>query len=168
MTDDQHIGTSSEESTALAPTDMKVTHVGVCVSDLERSIAFYESLGFRESQRLRFSDEVSARILGLAESDVDLVYLDADGVRIELIWHRRLEVERGSEVRPMTRPGYTHLSIFTTRYDAACAAVTQNGGRILADTEVTFRWGNRGIMAVDPDGSRIEFIEIRPTDDEAG
>ena len=144
---------------------LRLTHLGICVSDLERSVAFYvEALGFVEAQRLAFDDAATARILGVVSVDVDLVYLERDGFRVELLAYREPEVDGSGIVRPMTRTGFTHLSLLVDDLDRVGAAIAAAGGSILSDTAVTFRWGNRGVMATDPDGNRIELIEARPVD----
>lgn len=140
----------------------RVTHLGLCVSDVERSRRFYvEALGFREVGRMGASGEATATILSVPDADLDLLYMERDGLRLELIGYKAGVTGDGAP-RPMDQLGFTHLSVRVDDVDALCKEITAHGGTVLPETEVTFEWGNRGIMALDPDGARIELIERRP------
>jgi catechol 2,3-dioxygenase-like lactoylglutathione lyase family enzyme len=139
---------------------LRFSHVGICVSDLDRSLAFYrDALGFREVRRLDVAGEAPETLLGLQDVDLEAVFLERDGVRIELL-HYRSPSHRGSgEPRPMNALGLTHLSLLVTDLAAAIAALESAGARVLYAT----RTGNAelaggAVFAVDPDGTRIELI----------
>jgi catechol 2,3-dioxygenase-like lactoylglutathione lyase family enzyme len=146
------------------PDGNRFTHVGVCVSDLERSLAFYgDVLGFTEvARRLNITDAGSANLLDFPEMDVELVYLERDGIRIELIWYRVPDAVEEERRRPMHRTGLTHLAFRVGDLDDLCRRIEAGGGRVLPATTATFEQGNRGVMTLDPDGTRIELIE-RPS-----
>ena len=64
----------------------RFSHVGICVSDLDRSLAFYrDALGFHEVGRLDVTGDAPETLLGLRDVDLEAVFLERDGVRIELI-----------------------------------------------------------------------------------
>jgi catechol 2,3-dioxygenase-like lactoylglutathione lyase family enzyme len=142
----------------------RFTHVGICVSDLERSIAFYcDVLGFTEvATRLHITDAGSANLLDFPAMDVELVYLERDGVRIELLWYRDPACDRPEGRRPMNLVGLTHLSFRVGDFDGLCARIEVGGGAVLPATTTSFGNGNRGVMTLDPDGIRVELIE-RPS-----
>jgi catechol 2,3-dioxygenase-like lactoylglutathione lyase family enzyme len=146
------------------PDGNRFTHVGVCVSDLERSVAFYcNVLGFAEvAHRLNVTDHGSANLLDFAEMDVELVYLERDGIRIELLWYRVPDDVEVEPRRPMHRTGLTHLAFRVGDLDDLCRRIEAGGGSVLPATTATFEHGNRGVMTLDPDGTRIELIE-RPS-----
>ena len=142
---------------------LRLTHLGICVENLERSIEFYrDGLGFREVSRLDVGDEATARILEVEGAQVELVYLERDGWRIELLFYASPGHEGSGERRAMNALGLTHLSFAVDDLDAVAGALERHGGRILPDTRATFRSGNGGLFALDPDGTRIELIERRP------
>lgn len=134
------------------------------MSDLERSIAFYRDvLGFTEvARRLNVTDAGSARLLDFPEMDVELVYLERDGIRIELLWYRVPECRRDEARRAMNLVGLTHLAFRVGDLDDLCRRIEAGGGTVLPATTATFEQGNRGIMTLDPDGIRVELIE-RPS-----
>jgi len=139
----------------------RLTHIGVCVSDLERSVAFYcDVLGFTEvARRLTITDAGSANLLDFAEIDVELVYLERDGIRIELLGYRIPACEAEHGRRPMNRVGLTHLAFRVGDLDDLCRRIEAEGGTVLPATTATFEHGNRGVMTLDPDGIRVELIE---------
>jgi catechol 2,3-dioxygenase-like lactoylglutathione lyase family enzyme len=143
------------------PDGNRFTHVGLCVSDLERSIAFYcDVLGFVEvARRLNVTDADSANLLDFPEMDAELVYLERDGIRIELLWYRVPDAEADGGRRPMNRVGLTHLAFRVGDLDDLCRRIEAGGGTVLPATTATFAQGNRGIMTLDPDGTRVELIE---------
>ena len=86
----------------------RLTHLGICVSELSRSIAFYrDALGFREVGRYAANDAATATILEVEGADLELVYLERDNVRIELL-HYPSPGHRGSgQRRSMNALGLT-------------------------------------------------------------
>ena len=140
----------------------RVTHVGICVSDLDRSAAFYaQALGFVETGRLQASGEETSKILGVPDVVLDMVYLERDGLQIELLTYAG-GVQPGNTPRAMDVVGFTHLSIRVDSLEDLTGPIEAHGGSVLEDSLVNFEWGNRGVMALDPDGTRIELIEWRP------
>jgi glyoxylase I family protein len=138
-----------------------LTHIGICVSDLGRARSFYtDVLGFEEVGRLLTSGEEVDALLGLPDADVEAVYLERDGVRLELLHFRSPGHQGDAQPRPMNLLGLTHLSLRVADLDATCAAVEAAGGRILRETRHGYPdRGSRFVMTTDPDGTRLELIE---------
>jgi len=138
-----------------------LTHIGICVSDLRRARSFYgEVLGFEEVGGLLTSGDAVDALLGLAGVDVEAVYLERDGVRIELLHYRAPGHQGDAQPRPMNLLGLTHLSLRVTDLDATCAAIEAAGGRILRETWQQYpERGSRFVMTTDPDGTRLELLE---------
>jgi catechol 2,3-dioxygenase-like lactoylglutathione lyase family enzyme len=142
--------------------ELRVTHLGLCVRSLDVSVPFYEqALGFTEVRRLRVDNEETATLLGVAAGGLDLVYLERDGLRIELLEYER-GATAGERPRPMDETGFTHLSVLVDDAALVAAEIVAKGGGLVDGSAVTFEWGNRGLMALDPDGTRLELIERRP------
>lgn len=141
----------------------RLTHVGLCVRDIGRSTEFYcAALGFTEVGRMKVDDDASARLLDVPDLVLDLVYLQRDGFRLELLGYARPGTIGEPAPEPMNRLGFTHLSFRVDDVDSMIAAIVEHGGRALADRTVKFDGGNRGVMATDPDGNLLEFIERIP------
>ncbi|TRW76761.1 VOC family protein [Mycolicibacterium sp. 018/SC-01/001] len=138
----------------------RLTHIGLCVSDLARSLGFYcTALGFVEIGRMMVHDEPTATLLGVPDVQLELVYLERDGFRVELLDFHAPGVSGDPSPRPINRLGFTHLSVRVDDPDSLAAAAVRHGGRIASERTVVFAGGNRGMMVTDPDGNWIELIE---------
>ncbi len=151
---------SGERSTSAGH---RLTHVGLCVRDLDRSVEFYrDALGFDEIGRMRADDPDTAQLLDVPGLVLDIVYLQRDGFRLELLGYTAPGIQEHDQPRPMNAVGFTHLSFRVDDPDELIARIERHGGRARPERTVTFQGGNRGLMATDPDGNWLEFIERRP------
>jgi hypothetical protein len=116
-------------------------------------------MDFVEVSRLSISDSVTDALLELSPLDLEAVYIERDGVRIELLWYREPGHVGDGSRREMNRLGLTHIALRIGDIDRACRRIEEAGGQVLEDTAVVFPVGSRGIIALDPDGTRLELIE---------
>jgi glyoxylase I family protein len=137
----------------------RLSHVGICVSDLERSLRFYrDGLGFREVGALDLAGEPSATLLEIPDVALRARYLERDGARIELLHYPRPGATGGG-ARPMNALGLTHLSFRVSDLEAAQARLLALGGGALAQTRVANpALGMQAVFLTDPDGTRIELV----------
>jgi catechol 2,3-dioxygenase-like lactoylglutathione lyase family enzyme len=139
----------------------RLTHVGICVSDLERSLRFYRDvLGCKEVGRLAMEGGMADVLNEMAGSRIRAIYLERDGWRLELIAFPEPGWLGPQEPRPMNQVGLTHLSFRVANLEAICAQIEAAGGGLLPATRI----GKPGaatqvIMAHDPDGLRLELIQ---------
>ena len=139
----------------------RLSHIGICVSELDRSVAFYrDALGFTEISRLRLVGPEVARLLQLDSGALQAVYLQRDGTRIELL-HYPQDGHLGARgPAPMNRLGLTHLSLRVADLDAVVAAVKALGGACLDATRIdNDAWRTKAVFVTDPDGLRIELLQ---------
>jgi glyoxylase I family protein len=139
----------------------RLSHIGICVSELERSVAFYrDALGFVEASRLQVSGPESERLLELKGGAVHAVYLQRDGTCIELLYYPGAGHQGAQTPRPMNALGFTHLSLRVADIDAVIAAVESGGGACLAHTRISNEaWRSEAVFVTDPDGLRIELLQ---------
>ena len=140
-----------------------VSHLGICVSDLERSVRFYcDGLGFELVQSHTVGDEFG-RLMGLDDVVLQSRFVRRDGVSVELL-HFDSPGHSGEALpRPMNRLGITHLSLRVDDLDAMAATIESFGGTVLEATRTTF--GAPGasldfVYCTDPDGVRIELMRL--------
>lgn len=128
-------------------------HIGLCVSDLDRSRRFYvEGLGFEFSNGLDVPDSPADRLLRL-EPPLGLraEYLAKDGFVLELM-HFDREANPPPAERVMNEPGLTHLSFSVDDVSAVANRLEALGAEVLRETDV-----GGGIFLRDPDGQLIEL-----------
>lgn len=142
------------------------SHIGIGVSDLDRSVRFYcDVFGFTQLYALDFDhDEVAATMeqSGRFRSAMLL----RDDVRIELLQWVDVPTTGSGERKPMTELGFTHLSFRVEDVHELTEAVVAAGGAVHPQT-LTFL-GEEGsartglLYLTDPDGTRIEVMSNVP------
>ena len=138
----------------------RLTHVGLCVSDLARARRFYcEALGFAFEHELAIAGEPTDTLLRLRGSDLRAEYLVRDGVRLELL-HFASPPAPARRERVMNEHGLTHLSFRVADVDAAIAAVRAAGGSLVEESIVRFpEFESAACFVTDPDGQLIELVQ---------
>ena len=143
------------------------SHIGICVTDLDRSVRFYSDVfGFAQLYRLDFeNDEVSATMeqSGTFRSAM----LIRDDIRIELLQWVDVPTTGSGERKPMTELGFTHLSFRVEDVDGLTHAILAAGGSFLESTrtvlgDVEDPASGRFVYLTDPDGTRIELMQNVP------
>jgi lactoylglutathione lyase len=138
-------------------------HVGLHVSDIERSIPFYRDVvGLAETER-RLRDEAYLGTLtgypGL-RMDTCLLVDPASGLMLEL-----LEVlsASGARVEPATaNPGTAHICFIVDDVDAIYRRALESGHKAVNEpiTPTAGRWkGGRSVYLLDPDRIRVEIVQ---------
>ena len=128
-------------------------HIGLCVSDRERSRRFYEGLlGFTFWWDLELPDEGTEKLLQLDRPiGVRATYLVRDGFVLELIDYSKRDVQPSERV--MDQVGLTHMSLSVSDLAAVLAQVDAFGGSVVHET-VTEQFA----MIRAPDGQLIELL----------
>ena len=141
---------------------LRVGHIGVCVSDLGRALAFYcDLLGFRPLTETVVADPLSAKLLGLPEVDQTTVFVERDGVRLALFAFRKPGTLRAPMPRPMNQSGMAALMLRVDDLDATVAKIRAAGFPVLDETRIEHpAWGSKLLFVTDGDGTMIELIEI--------
>ena len=140
---------------------MRFSHVGICVTDVEASLHFYRDFrGFQPVHELEIQGEATARLLRLEKVELRAVFLERDGVRIELLHYATPGYIGEPTPRAMNQIGLTHLSIQVVDIDEVLAGVEPAGGRVLKETVVSVeQTGARAVFLTDPDGTLIELVQ---------
>jgi catechol 2,3-dioxygenase-like lactoylglutathione lyase family enzyme len=138
----------------------RLSHVGICVSDLERSLRFYRDLlGFTVEHELEIGGQPTDTLLRLRDTHVKAVYLLRDGVRVELLQFLSPPAPPRGE-RVMNEPGLTHLSFRVADLRGVVDALRVGGERVLDETVLDFPdFQAAACFILDPDGQLIELVQ---------
>jgi lactoylglutathione lyase len=144
------------------------SHIGICVSDLDRSTRFYvDVLGFARLYAADFTGDEVAATMEQKGAFRSTMLLRGD-VRLELLQWVDVPTTGPGTRKPMTELGFTHLSFRVDDVHELSDAVRAAGGQVVEHT-LTVLGDDAGgaaptrlLYVTDPDGTRIELMENVP------
>jgi lactoylglutathione lyase len=120
----------------------ELIHTCYRITDPDRSVAFYEKLGFEELRRIPIRDEAINIFMGLP----------GDGARLELTYNFGVDsYDLGT--------GYNHIALAIDDLDGALERLAAEGIEPEKPPYTVREGGSRLCFVRDPDGYRIELIE---------
>ena len=123
---------------------VELIHTCYRIGDIDRSVAFYEALGFEELGRMPIRDEAINVFMGLP----------GDGARLELTYNHGVDsYELGT--------GYNHIAVTVDDLDGTLERLAGKGIEPEKPPYRVREGGSRLCFVRDPDGYRIELIEKR-------
>jgi catechol 2,3-dioxygenase-like lactoylglutathione lyase family enzyme len=138
-------------------------HSAVVVSDLDRSIDFYRAM-FDVEPEVRLSDVIDdAGGHGVPEARYSLAFLPFASGRVELVQY---ELPSDGSRRPPRSwdVGSSHIGfVVPDDFDATIAELTSRGMRFVGEPTHAKDGPMAGLARAfgqDPDGNRIEFIQL--------
>ena len=139
------------------------SHLGICVSDLERSLAFYcGALGFEKAESHVIGSEF-ARLMDLSDVAVTSQFVRRGPTAIELLAFSEPAAFGERERRAVHRLGLTHLSFRVSDVAATTARIVELGGTVVESSRTTIDLGGTSLEFVyctDPDGVRVELMDL--------
>jgi lactoylglutathione lyase len=121
---------------------MELIHTCYRIGDIDRSVEFYEALGFEERRRMPIRDEAINVFMGLP----------GDGDRLELTYnHGVSEYTHGT--------GYNHIAVTVPDMEETLSRLAEQG---IEPEKPPYRVREGGSLLCfvrDPDDYRIELIE---------
>jgi len=125
---------------------MALIHTCYRIGEIDRSIAFYEALGFKEVGRIPIGEEAINVFMNQPG--------DGDMPRLELTHNFGVDsYEVGS--------GYGHIAITSPDLDATLAKLAEQGIEPEKPPYSVREGGSRLVFVRDPDQYRVEIIEQR-------
>jgi lactoylglutathione lyase len=125
----------------------ELIHTCYRILEIDRSVSFYEKLGFEELARMPIRDEAVNVFMGLPD----------DGARLELTWNK--DQDEPYEIGT----GYGHIALTVDDLDQALTNLKEDGIEPEKPPYTVREGGNRICFVRDPDGYRIELIERAPS-----
>jgi lactoylglutathione lyase len=139
------------------------SHFGICVSDLERSLAFYcGAFGFEKAESHEIGSEFAA-LMDLSEVAVTSQFIRRGPTAIELLAFRDPQSFGEQTRRAVNQLGLTHLSFRVDDVAAAATRVVELGGSIVESSRTTIDLGGAALeflYCTDPDGVRVELMDL--------
>lgn len=124
-----------------------IDHIGIRVMEFDRSVAFYEKLGFNKIRH------------DLVERVVVLKH--ASGIEINLLDSGNDDNDRRNVLMDVDRkyPGYTHYAI-EVESAADAKRFLESIGLEVTEGPITFGDGKTSVFVRDPDLNVIEFTQL--------
>ena len=135
-------------------------HVGLSVSNMERSLVFYRDfIGMKVVLEVDFSDERMEKITGIHDAKCKIVHLQLGNTILELFQYYS---PIGKPIPPERRQcdnGFTHIGFGVTEIRAQVKQLKKRGIKLLGElTEV--RPGAWVVYFYGPDGEVCEFRQV--------
>ena len=138
-----------------------VDHIGVGVSDIERSRRFYTGvLGFEVVAEFDFDDPATAQVMDVPGCRFKGIFMKCDGMRIEIIGFTEPAPAPPRAKRAANEVGHSHLSFYVTSLDETLAELAAKGVTIERDTRAVLAGGIECCVIRDPDGFPIELVQM--------
>jgi lactoylglutathione lyase len=140
---DPSVGASQSPASLSCSDVSELIHTCYRITDIDRSVSFYEKLGFEELRRLPIRDEAINVFMGLP----------GDGARLELTWNR--DQDGPYDVGT----GYGHIAVTVADMDKTLEGLAAEGIEPERPPYSIREGGSRLCFVRDPDDYRIELIE---------
>jgi catechol 2,3-dioxygenase-like lactoylglutathione lyase family enzyme len=138
-------------------------HTGITVSNLERSLAFWQDvLGFELSHSAYQTGELAKEITGVSGAELKLAVVKTpSGHKIELLEYLAPVDRKHVNLRPCD-VGSVHVALLVNDLDAVLERIAASGWKAAGKPQTLKTGPNAGkrvIYVRDPDGTTIEFMQ---------
>lgn len=137
-------------------------HTGITVSNLERSLAFWQNvLGLELSHRAHHTGELASEVTGVPGAEISLAVLKGYGHKIELLEYLAPSDRKHADLRPCD-VGSFHVALTVDNLDAVLRTIAASGWQPAGKPQTLKSGPNAGkrvIYVCDPDGTTIEFMQ---------
>lgn len=139
-------------------------HVGLIVSNMERSLDFYcNRLGMRIKLQREITTPWVGAVNGIPGAHLKVAFLEAYGSTIELLEYVKPTVAAIPSVA--NRPGTAHLTFLVDDMDKAFKELSAQGVPFVSAPQTNTEGPNAGsrvVFILDPDNIRIELVQPAP------
>src|SRR5258707_13854158 len=140
-------------------------HTGITVTNLERSVAFWQDvLGFELSHRAHHTGDLASEVTGVPGAEISIAVLKGYGHKIELLEYLAPANRKNVDLRPCD-VGSVHVALMVDNLDAVLSTIAASGWRAAGEPQTLNTGPNTGKRVVyvrDPDGTTIELMQPPP------
>jgi len=144
---------------------MAADHTGITVTNLKRSLAFWQNvLGFELSHRAHHAGDLASEVTGVPGAEISLAVLKGYGHKIELLEYHAPADRKHVDLRPCD-VGSVHVALTVDDLDAVLSAIVASGWKAAGKPKTLQSGPNAGKRVVyvrDADGTTIEFMQPPP------
>ena len=147
-------------NSTLASDGLVFANVSISVADLDKSVKFYQALGFEAGDVHALPGPV-AKVLGAkaADAKLEIRFLKRDGVTLELV-HFTPAPKGKASAGSASAVGLCHIAFRVDDVDRVAKIVKENGGKTQDVSRTKLGPAGKGVdilFATDPDGTQIEI-----------
>ncbi|MEV6235855.1 VOC family protein [Lentzea sp. NPDC051838] len=135
-------------------------HVGMTVTDLAATVAFFEALGMEIEGKAHMEGEFVDGVIGLdgSKSEIAMMRTPDDKYRVEFSEFATPDAIDGSSHAPINALGLRHIAFVVDDLDATLARIKPHGGEVVCNVE-TYKDMLKTCYVRGPEGMLIELCE---------
>ena len=144
----------------------QIFHIAINSKDLERSVAFYQRLGFQIVQDKTVHNPAVRDAFAVPSADLRFVHLrlgdDPAAVLLDIVQWQAPNTADGPGTPAQNQQGLTRFAVLTDDTDAAYRALVDLSTEFLTKPTVvmTPEGGWKVALALDPDGVVVQITEL--------
>ena len=145
-----------------------MNHTGFVVSNMERSLEFYEDLlGLKQERNQILEGEFISELVGYPDARLHIVYLGTGDLRhsVELIQYLNPAGTPGA-MPERHQVGASHLGVIVDDLDSFYVDLSNRGVRFVSPPAIrpgaVYPMASKGCYMQDPDGNWLELLERPP------
>jgi len=139
---------------------LNIRHTGIVVSNIEKSIDFYENLGFIIQKDMLESGDYIDNFSDLKDVQVRTVKMSLEnGDMIELLWYKS-HPEKPDMERKITQIGCSHFALTVSDLNRVYDRMREDGVVFNSAPQYSPDGYAKVTFCKDPDGSLIELVEV--------
>lgn len=146
----------------------RMFHIAVNSQDLDRSLRFYERLGFVAVADRTVNNPAVREAFAVPSADLRFIHLrlgnDPDAMLLDIVEWRNPGTADGPGIPKQNQRGLTRFAVLTDDTDSVYNALVEDGTEFLTKptTVMTPEGGWRVALAVDPDNVVVQITQLLP------
>jgi catechol 2,3-dioxygenase-like lactoylglutathione lyase family enzyme len=150
----------------------RLFHIAINSTDLDRSVRFYESLGFTALQDRRVQNPKVKEAFAVPSADLRFVHLrlgdDENATLLDIVeWYDPGTLDTGGEPVAQSQRGLTRFAVLTDDTQAVYDELAAQGAEFVTTptTVMTPEGGWKVCLVKDPDGVVVQVTELVPAEE---
>jgi catechol 2,3-dioxygenase-like lactoylglutathione lyase family enzyme len=146
----------------------RLFHVAINSTDLDRSLAFYQRLGFKALSDRTVSNPNVSKAFGTESHDLRFLHLrlgdSEEAALLDIVQWFNPDTKPAEPVNSQMQRGITRFAVLTENTDEVYEDLRAAGARILTEptSVLTEQGGWRVCLAEDPDGVVVQITQLLP------